>query len=220
MNIMTAVELIGTVAFAVSGVLVGIGSGLDIFGVLFLGVMTATGGGIVRDCMIGKFPPSVFSESYLIAAAAGAAALVFLAAFIKRKEFIKFKERTERINNIFDAAGLAAFSVSGARIAFDAGFGDNMLFAVLMGMMTGVGGGIARDVLADKTPYVLKKHIYALASVAGSMIYCIIRKNFGESVYCTVISALSVFVIRMLATKFRWKLPRIELFEESNGKNE
>lgn len=210
-NIMIALEITGTIAFSVSGALIGISYSLDIFGVIFLGVITAVGGGILRDILLGIYPPTVFSNSHMFAVAALSAIVVFIIAFANRMHFDRIKEKIEKTNNIFDAVGLSAFSVTGTEVACSAGFSDKILFVILMGMVTGVGGGIFRDILVSKTPYVLKKHIYAIASISGSLIYYIIRIYIGEEVVGTITAMIVVFSIRMLATKYHWKLPKIKL---------
>ena len=209
--IMTAMEIIGTIAFSVSGALIGVSCGLDIFGVAFLGVITSVGGGILRDVIIGNIPPLIFSNSYIVILATITAIIVFIVAYINRQHFQTLKEKIEKINNIFDAIGLSAFTVTGTEIACIAGFSDKILLVVLMGMTTGVGGGIFRDILVSKTPYVLKKHIYAIASILGSIIYYCIRISTDEKAVATILAMMPVFVIIMLATKYRWKLPKISL---------
>lgn len=207
----TVLEIVGTVSFAMSGALVAIGRRLDLFGVLFLGCITATGGGMLRDVLIGQVPPSVFSNSGIIILAALTSVLVFVVSYINRAHFAFFSHRIESINNVFDALGLSVFSVLGTETVCAAGFESKALFCILMGMITGVGGGIFRDVLADKTPYVLKKHVYAMASLCGSMLYYFLRLLGGGMVLIATVSMALVFVIRMLATKYLWKLPKIEL---------
>ncbi len=209
--IMTAMEIIGTIAFSISGALIGVSCGLDIFGVVFLGVITSVGGGILRDIIIGNIPPLIFSNTYIFIIAAITAIIVFVVAYINKQHFQTLKEKIEKINNIFDAIGLSAFTVTGTEIACIAGFSDKILLVVLMGMTTGVGGGIFRDILVSKTPYVLKKHIYALASIIGSIIYYCIRISTDEKAVGTIFAMMTVFVIRMLATKYRWELPKISL---------
>ena len=118
----TALEIIGTVSFAVSGALVAIGRKLDLFGVLFLGCITATGGGMVRDVLIGHVPPSVFSDSGIIIIAALTSVLVFVVSYINRAQFSNFSHRIESINKIFDALGLSVFSVLGTEAVCAAGF--------------------------------------------------------------------------------------------------
>ncbi len=209
--IITAMEIIGTIAFAISGALISVSCGLDVFGVVFIGVVTAVGGGMLRDALIGKFPPAIFSNTYIFAIAALTALAVFIIAYINRNHFETLREKIERINNIFDAIGLAAFTVTGTEIVCAAGFGDKMLLVVLLGMLTGCGGGIFRDILVDKTPYVLKKHVYALASVLGSIIYYLINIYTGEKIIGTITAMVIIIVVRMLATKYHWKLPKITL---------
>lgn len=209
--IMTIMEIIGTIAFSISGALIGVSCGLDIFGVVFLGVITSVGGGMLRDVIIGNIPPLIFSNTYIFIIAALTAIIVFIVAYVKRHHFQMLKEKIERINNIFDAIGLSAFTVTGTEITCAAGFSDMILLVILMGMTTGVGGGIFRDVLVSKTPYVLKKHIYALASIIGSIIYYFIRITAEEKAIGTVFAMLSIFIIRMLATKYHWKLPKMKI---------
>ncbi len=209
--ILLILEIIGTVSFSVSGSLVAIKSRLDIFGVVFVGTITAVGGGIFRDILLGKTPPAYF-EGYLNFILATAAAItVFIAAYILRKKFFDMSEKIERINNIFDALGLAAFSVAGVECAFLSGHGENLLFSVVLGMLTGVGGGILRDVLTSNTPYVLKKHVYALASISGSLVYYILRHLVSSRATCALIAVAVIITLRLLATYFRWSLPKISL---------
>lgn len=214
--VMTIMEIIGTVAFSISGALIAISCNLDVFGVMFIGVITAVGGGIVRDVFTGKYPPFIFSNTYILFLAACTAMIVFIIAYRNKHHFASFKEKIERINNVFDAIGLSAFTVTGTEMAFASGFSDMTFFVILMGMITGVGGGIFRDVLVSKTPYVLKKHIYALASLFGSVVYFFIRYYTQEKVTGTIIAMLSVFLIRMLATKYCWKLPKVHINDAHN----
>ena len=205
-------EIAGTVAFAVSGALVAIGAGLDLFGVTFIGAVTAVGGGILRDILLGKTPPSAFTNLMWIALAIAVSLLVFLVAYIMREKFDSVKGKIEHINNIFDAAGLAAFTVTGAEVAITAGYSDNFFIPVLLGMITGVGGGIFRDILTDTTPYVLKKHVYALASIAGGLLYYFLS-GINVTLASTVAIA-AVVAIRLLATHYRWSLPKVNLKDE------
>lgn len=209
--ILVVMELIGTIAFAVSGALIAVSCGLDLFGVTFLGCITAVGGGMLRDILLGQCPPAIFSNTHVLLVAAMTSIIVFIIAYINRQHFKMLKEKIERINNVFDAVGLAAFSVTGTEIACAAGFSDKVLFSVIMGMITGVGGGIFRDVLVASAPYVLKKHIYALASLFGSILYYLIREYAENTMVGTITAMLSVILIRMLATKYRWKLPKLHI---------
>ena len=208
-------EIIGTVAFAVSGALIALSCRLDLFGVVFIGCITACGGGIMRDILIDKVPPAVFDNTYIIFIAAISSVIVFILAYINRHHFDTIREKLEKINNIFDAIGLSVFSVVGVEVVINAGFADRKLFCILMGMMTGVGGGILRDVLADKTPYVLKKHVYAIASLLGSGLYYALRVNLDSIVLSATLAMVLVFSVRMLATVYLWQLPKVKFDKES-----
>jgi uncharacterized membrane protein YeiH len=141
--------------------------------------------------------------------AVGSALLVFVLAYRRREDFERLKGKIEHINNFFDAVGLAAFSVMGTEVAFREGLEENMFLAVVLGMLTGVGGGMIRDVLSQTTPAVLRKHIYALASIAGSMCYYWLhRYNDGAAI---VVTTVLVVIIRMMARRYQWTLPRVPI---------
>jgi len=164
-------EWIGTAAFAVSGAMVAIDKRTDVFGVLLLAVFTALGGGTVRDILIGHFPPRMFSNGQYVLLAIFCALIVFILARIFKERYVAKEQEIERINVIFDAIGLGVFAVSGASIGMEAGFGDNLLLIVSLGTITGIGGGMLRDVLLGEIPFVLKKHIYAVAAIAGALTF-------------------------------------------------
>jgi len=208
-EIIKFLELIGTVAFAVSGAIVACGAGLDIFGVVFVGCITAFGGGMVRDILLDKNPPAIFTNYITFSFAVITAMAVFIIAYVNKEKFTQLKSKTEHINNFFDAVGLAAFSVTGAEAGFISGYCENALLIIIIGMITGVGGGIIRDVLIDTTPYIFKKHIYALASLSGSLIYFLLRHTAFNISLASAVSMLSVISIRLFATKYCWSLPRV-----------
>ncbi|MBE6712020.1 MAG: trimeric intracellular cation channel family protein [Ruminococcaceae bacterium] len=208
-TVIVIMEWIGTVAFAVSGALIALARGLDLFGVIFVGCITSVGGGILRDVLMGQVPPSIFSNPLVLALAALTSLLVFIVSYLKRKSFGDFKKRLEIVNNYFDAVGLAVFTVIGVEKTFAAGFSGRFVFAVCMGMLTGVGGGLLRDILVDQTPSVLKKHVYAVASLAGACVYYAAERCFDKTV-SVLVSVTIIILIRLLATKFRWRLPRID----------
>ncbi|MBQ6846537.1 MAG: trimeric intracellular cation channel family protein [Oscillospiraceae bacterium] len=209
--VLLILEIIGTISFSVSGAMVGIKARLDIFGVVFVSAITAFGGGILRDILIGRTPPAIFENGYMVLLSFLSAIVVFIIIRFKKDEFSVFEERIEFINNFFDAIGLAAFSVMGTEVAFVTGFSGNVFISVTLGMFTGIGGGIFRDVLTDSTPFVFKKHIYAVASIIGSTLYYILRNNFENLVVVSVVPIVVMFSIRMLATKYRWSLPKIKV---------
>lgn len=207
-------EWIGTVAFAVSGALVAIGSGLDLFGVIIVGSITAVGGGIMRDLLLGAAPPRVFDSPETLLVAMLTSVAVFVAAWINARRFQDLQKKVESINVMFDAIGLAAFSVTGVEVAVEAGFGDNFLLTLLMGVMTGVGGGVLRDVLVNEKPYILTRHIYAVASILGSIIYYLLRIGTPYRVLGTFLSVGLTIIIRLLAAHYRWSLPKISFDKE------
>lgn len=208
-TVMSAFELIGTVAFSISGALVAISAGLDLFGILFIGTVTAIGGGAMRDIFLGNTPPALFSNYTVVVLSLLSALGVFLVAKAKPEHFSEFKEKIERVNNFFDALGLSAFTVTGSSIALFSAQSPNLLIVVFSGMITGIGGGMIRDVLVSKTPFVLRKHIYALASILGSICYFIIRKSTDNDVIPALFSMFLIFSIRVIATRYRLELPKI-----------
>lgn len=209
--ILNTMQVIGTVACSISGALAAIGCGLDLFGVVFLGCVTAVGGGILRDILMGRYPPAIFSNVYILLIAGLTSIIVFIIAYINNKKFSLICEKIEPVNNIFDAIGLSAFTVMGTEAVCASGFSGQACFTVIMGMLTGVGGGIFRDVLISKPPYVLTKHIYALASLFGSAVYYIIRLYVNSTVLASVVCILSVITIRMLASRYEWQLPKVRI---------
>lgn len=209
-TIIFIMELIGTIAFAVSGSLIAVKHGLDLFGVVLVGCITSVGGGILRDLFLDKTPPGIFSNVIVLVIAAITSIVVFIVSYFNAARFESLEKRTESINNFFDAVGLATFSVIGIEKACESGFSEMAIFSISMGVLTGIGGGMMRDILVDSTPYVLKKHIYALASIIGSTVYYLIRINANEILAITIAMPIMV-VIRLLAAKHHWKLPKITL---------
>ena len=208
--VITVMEIIGTVAFALSGSIIAARYSLDLFGVILVGCVTAVCGGMLRDIILGQLPPAVFSNKALLAVAATTSLLVFIVFYFNSKSFEKLEQRIESVNILFDAIGLAAFSITGMEVAFGTKNGENALLVISMGVITGIGGGIVRDVLVDKIPYVLKKHIYALASIIGCIVYYIVRQNGGKMIGMLVAIPVMI-IIRLLAARYHWKLPKIKI---------
>ena len=206
---MIYLEYIGIAAFAISGAMTAIDREADIFGVLFLAVVTALGGGVIRDTLLGELPPRMFTSYPYIMTALACALAVFLVAYIRRDIYLRNLHRVDIIVNVFDALGLAAFTVSGMNIAIESyGFSNPVLLTVL-GMTTGVGGGMLRDVLSGCMPSVLYKRVYAVASLAGALLYYALLR-FGMTQFISaVISITAIFGLRYLATVFNWNLPHV-----------
>jgi uncharacterized membrane protein YeiH len=206
-------EMIGTVAFAVSGAMVAIQKKVDIFGVIVLSVVTALGGGIVRDIIMGSLPPRMFSDYRYVLGAVITSVAVFIVAYIFRKEYQKRVKIVDSINNIFDAIGLGVFTVTGAQVAIESGFKVNGILVVCLGVVTGIGGGLIRDVMLTEIPFVLKKRIYAIASIAGGILYYVMYVHSVDVALTAICSVALTFTIRILATVFKWDLPKVK-FEE------
>lgn len=210
-EIMHIAELIGVAAFAVSGAMVALEKRADIFGVLFLGVTTALGGGILRDVLLGNTPPLMFTSYTYVLIAIAAALIVFLDAYLRRGKYRREAEKLDAVNNIFDAVGLAVFTVSGMNMAMNyAGIG-NPLLVVVLGMVTGVGGGMLRDMMLGMMVKVLRKRIYAVASLAGGAVYYLLLAIGAGEMVSAISAMLLIFVLRVLATVFKWNLPSAEV---------
>lgn len=199
-------EMIGTVAFAVSGAMTGIRKHLDLFGVTFLGVVTAVGGGILRDAMIGATPPGCFRDPvYLVVAAV--TALLFFVPFL-RHPLVRHQIQFDRMLFTMDSLGLAVFTVTGVLAGLEANANANPVLLVTVGMLTATGGGVLRDVLAGDTPLILRKHIYAAASLAGAALFVILNALHVSELACGIAAIAGVFLIRCFAAYFRWNFPK------------
>lgn len=201
------IEVVGTIAFACSGAMVAIEKRLDLLGVVVLGVTTAVGGGMMRDILIGIHPPTLFMKPVYVTMAFVAVMVLFVVIRYRAMPVEVLSSITyERVMNLLDAVGLGAFTVVGIDTAIDAGYGGYHFLMVFLGVITGVGGGILRDIMAGQTPYVLKKHVYASASIAGAVCYVLFLDLIPQEM-AMVISAVLVVVIRLLARHYKWNLP-------------
>ena len=209
MNIQIIAEIMGTVAFAISGAMLAIERKMDLFGIVFLGIVTAAGGGFIRDMTLGIVPPAMFSSPMVLPLAilSSLAVCALVAWLYKGSDEELHGERFQWILNFTDAIGLGLFTVAGANTAIDSGYGDYHAFVIFLGMLTGVGGGILRDLLAGEIPYVLQKHIYATACIFGIIGYYILYHFIPENA-AALIGFCLVLVIRYLAKHFEWNLPR------------
>jgi uncharacterized membrane protein YeiH len=197
-DLLRALDLGGTFVFGLSGGLLAIRKRMDVFGVAVLSLAAALGGGILRDVLIGATPPAAFRDAtYLwIALAAGGSAFFFHRQL----------ERIESAVRVFDAMGLALFTVTGTSKALVADLSP--LPAALLGVLTAVGGGVLRDVLAGDVPLVLQREIYALAALLGAAIVvgAAMLGAYGAAAACAAAGA--TFLVRMLAIRYRWHAPR------------
>lgn len=190
-------DLAGTFVFALSGAMAGVKHRADVFGVLVLSFAAANTGGISRDVLIGAIPPGAIADwHYLgVSLVAGLATFYFPSAVAERWNPVL----------LFDAAGLALFAVSGANKALT--YGLNPVMAMLLGMLTGIGGGMARDVLLAEVPIVLRADLYAVAALAGAAVVVIAHQLDLSPNLATVSGAALCFALRFMAIKRGWRLP-------------
>lgn len=208
-DIILILELIGTVAFAVSGAVAAMEKRLDLFGVLFCGITTALGGGTIRDTLLGRFPPVMFTDYIYLIFAVVTSSVTFIAAKILNTRFERNVKLINKVNNFFDAVGLGVFTVVGIDAAIKCGYSDNSFFVIVLGSITGFGGGILRDIIIRKIPMVFTERIYAVASLAGGTLYYLLLVVFDTGNTAAVSAAISlIFILRLLASVFRWDLPK------------
>lgn len=193
----TVIDLIGTFAFAVSGATAGVRKGLDLFGVLVLASAAATAGGVLRDVLLGATPPVALTDwrYFVVSAAAG------LATFYRY-------ETIERLRNpvqLTDAVGLGLFAVIGTGKALAHGVGP--VGAVMLGVLSGVGGGIVRDVLVNQVPSVLQRELYAVAALVGAVPVVVGHALGWPPTPSTVAGAVACVALRLMAMRRGWQLP-------------
>lgn len=217
-TVLTVIEIIGVLSFSISGALMAIDKENDFFGVVFLAIITSFGGGILRDVFIGNTPPLFFELFYLIIVSVITSTVVFLIATIFKKQYVKNEDFVQRINNYLDAAGLGVFVISGARICMEAGF-TNPFLIIVMGMLSGTGGSMTRDIIMREVPALLRKHIYLMAALAGATIYYFLVRFGVSNVFAVPIGVTSIVVIRLLATAFKWNMPKAIDFKKLGEEN-
>lgn len=198
MTLLYLLDLIGTAAFAASGAWAGIRQRMDLLGVMVLGIVTATGGGTLRDILLGDFPPFSFKDETYLYISLIVSLVVFF--FHRRLDFIQHPLL------YFDAVGLGTFVVIGTSkaLSFEMGF----LGAVLMGVMTATAGGVTRDVLANQVPLILQKEVYASACLVGAVLLVVLHRLNFPAGPATLLAALVVIAVRLLAIRYDWALPR------------
>ncbi|MEY8339405.1 trimeric intracellular cation channel family protein [Lachnospiraceae bacterium 62-35] len=220
-SILFVLETVGTIAFASSGAMAAIEQDLDLLGIIVLGVTAAVGGGMIRDIIIGNIPPALFLNPVYVWMALITVLILFMVVrfypfFLngtnRNSKFCPHRnngvrENYEKVMNFFDAVGLGTFTAVGIEAAVNAGYGDYSFLSAFLGVVTGVGGGILRDIMANQTPFILKKHVYACASITGAVCYILIMNKIPSEL-AMVICSLIVVIIRLLAAKYRWNLPK------------
>lgn len=229
-NILLAIEIVGVISFAVAGAIVAIDKETDIFGVVFLSLMTCFGGGIIRDITIGRHPPAFFRELwYQVIIGTSVAIVVFILARLFKRQYVKREQTVLDVNNYIDALAIGIFSVSGVQTCIDffasKGSSAGFLLCAILGMMSAVGGGMIRDLILRDIPFILRKRVYALAALTGaSLYYLLVVKIFPGNVLAEVVSQVGcialVVLIRVLATKLEWNLPKAIRFSELRDEEE
>ncbi len=207
------IEYIGTIAFAISGALIAIENKMDILGVVILGSTTAVGGGLFRDIIIGRAMPSMFANpSYVIVAAATTLIVFLVMYFLKNTKVVESK--IYKIGfNITDSLGLGVFVVVGATQTMEAGI-TNHFMIIFCSVLTAVGGGMLRDIMAAHIPAIFRKHIYCVAAIIGAVLYYCIILNSHMYPLASILSIVVVVVIRYLAFHFQLNLPKVKINEE------
>jgi uncharacterized membrane protein YeiH len=197
-TLLLVLDLIGTFAFALNGALTALrATRLDIVGVVTLGMITALGGGTIRDVLLDALPPATFVDWRYLAVAAGGGLIAFVSG--------RYLERLSGPINILDAVGLSLFAVTGALKGLDLGFGPAQ--AIIVGVITGVGGGTIRDVLIRRVPSVLSSGLYAIPALIGAAAAVLARWSGASGVVVTVGTAALCFVIRMVGVRYDLNAP-------------
>lgn len=197
-------ELAGTLAFAASGAMTGLKKNMDLFGVCILGLTTAVGGGVIRDVILGNTPPATFQDPVYALVALATSLVLFLPGI---RRLLMWDQRLYDLTMlVLDSAGLGVFTTMGIRIAYGAVDDPSLFLLVFVGVVTGVGGGVLRDVLAGDTPYIFLKHVYASASLAGALVCVALWRTWGE-LPAILGGAAVVIIIRFLSAYFHWNLP-------------
>jgi uncharacterized membrane protein YeiH len=196
-TILLSFDLIGTFVFALSGATLAVRQRLDLFGVIVLACAAAVSGGIVRDVLIGAQPPTALADWRYLAVAIAAGVLTFL----RYGTIVRLRNPVQ----MFDAAGLALFAVLGTEKSLQ--FGVSPFAAMLLGMTTGIGGGIVRDLLVVRTPVVLQAELYAVAALLGGGVVALAQVFDWPRTPAMLIGAVACFGLRYMAIRHGWQLP-------------
>ena len=221
--VLDIINIIGIISFAAAGAMIAIDKETDLFGVIFLSLITCFGGGMLRDMLvgdaIGRPIPVFFTELKMeIIVCVLTAFAVFLIAFAMKKRYIKEEATVEKINNVLDALGLGVFASVGTGAYLALG----PFVAITMGLISSVGGSLIRDIILRDIPFILRKRVYAVAALLGSAAYYLVvavfmRGSASADVVGTIVCIAVIFIIRMCATVFRWNIPKAIDFSEVNA---
>lgn len=216
-NAIFVFEIIGTVAFAISGAVTACQKQMDLFGVIFLGITTAVGGGILRDLVLGITPPTTFRTPIFLTVAIATTLIVFIPWV--QKIIINNPVYYGRFMLITDSIGLGIFTVNGIEIALNVNSETNYFLFAFVGVVTGVGGGVLRDIMSGNKPYIFVKHFYASASLIGAVV-CVLSHMYIRDYLAIPIGMGTVVILRFLAAHFRWSLPKSGVYLDNKGYRE
>lgn len=205
MNAVFIYEIIGTIAFAISGAIIACEKRMDLFGVIFLGITTAVGGGIIRDLVLDITPPTTFRHPVYLVVAMVTALVVFIPWV--QKVIISNPLYYARFMLVTDSIGLGIFTVNGIAIAMRVLPEPNYFLYIFVAVVTSVGGGVLRDVMAGNRPYIFIKHFYASASLIGA-VTCVVTQYYLPQWFAAYIGMITVIALRLMAAKYRWSLPK------------
>jgi uncharacterized membrane protein YeiH len=206
-------DIIAICTAAVTGVLAASAIRADVFGAVVLGCTTAFGGGMLRDLMLGVTPPAALRNPLMLIIAAGVSLITFFLEYYlgdksPAEELVRQRTRHEQLFNAIDALSLSMFVIVGIDAAIAAGYIDNPFLTVFVGVITGVGGGVLRDVMIRRIPIILQKRIYALAALLGAVLDVLLMQIGCPGEISAMIAVCAIMLIRLLSARFRWNLPR------------
>lgn len=204
-NIIFALELVGTITFAISGATLGLEKGMDLMGITILGLTTGVGGGIIRDLIVGQTPPLTFRNPIYLIVSIITSVIVFLPPV--RKWIFSKSTLYEMLMLVMDSVGLGVFTVSGIQAGYAATSIHGVILLSFIGVVTGVGGGVLRDMMAGDRPYIFVKHFYASASLIGAIFCTVLWNNIDQRIAMTGGAAI-ILVLRLMAARYRWSLPK------------
>ncbi len=199
-SIQHALDLVGIFVFAISGGLLAVRKNFDVFGIAVLAEVTALGGGLLRDLIIGAVPPAAFTDlGYFLTPLVAAALVCFLHPEV---------ERIQTGVNVFDAAGLGLFCVTGTTKAYNYGLG--LAASAALGLATAVGGGVLRDIIANEVPSLVRwdRDLYAVPAMVGATMVAVCLWFDVMSAVAGGVAAVTAFVLRLLAMRYHWRAPR------------
>ena len=209
-NFIFILEILGILSFAISGSILAMEKECDLFGVIVLGCITSSGGGIIRDLILGIHPPMAFQNPIYAIVAIITSFIFFILFYLNKTTVQRYIQKLDYVDLLFDSIGLGIFVVVGINTAISY-YPDNAFLILFTGLITSVGGGIIRDVLAMKIPMILRKRVYAVAALSGGIVYYIL---YPYGTIAIVLGTLTTIIIRLLAAHYKWSLPKVILYEK------